>query len=197
MPHSERKWSDERLQWISKHVIEREGPASLHPHTLVLQNYFSDQYERIKETLPEEYPFDMTKIKMAQEMKDREARLFLDLQKDVREIARWNIEKRKLISSVIRKMTLKRRYGEKRKKEAIEKYVKILKHGRKGKVEMHSLLTQTYEEKDNRGTQTLVQKVYHWPRIIVNNKKMLVHPEALDLVPDMTTSKLTNMMTGW
>ena len=187
----QKRWTSARLKHLSQVVVETPGHQKDHPHAAALKSHFPSTLRDLGCDMPIMYPHTKSALKLAAAKEARENEIFLRPQEKEQEWCTYITRKRKLLASISRRETTKRRASLGHKPEVI-----IPTAGVPAEIS-REVMTQTHFPVADKMCQTTPVKIVDEPLIVDSENNILgtIHPDALKLVPH-TPEKITMSLKG-
>ena len=186
-----KKWTSARLKHLSQVVVKTPGYGKVHPHATVLKSEFPSTQRDLHLKLPIMYPHTKSALKLAAAKEAREKETFLKLQEKEQEWHNYISKKRKILASIRRRETTRRR-------EIIGPKPAVVIPTANVPAEIsREIMTQTYTSVADKMCQTTPVRIVGEPLIVNSENNIIetVHPEALVLVPG-TSENVTISLKG-
>ena len=102
-PKYRNAWTDARLSYISRVVLQTKGNDVTHPHAIMLQNHFSKFLKKMSHTVPHRYPAAVASFRMYSQLKNRHSGVYLKAEKAAKEKKAQALAFRKGMAVAVRK----------------------------------------------------------------------------------------------
>ena len=88
-PQSCKEWHDAHLVFIANKLVMTAGSVPKHPHHMIMEEEFQEQFQRIKDELSTVYPAQDVLVCISSLCTDAESEVFIKKQKNVAEQHEW------------------------------------------------------------------------------------------------------------